>query len=84
MNKPIMNEPTIKITIDQYVLWFLQGESFPHTMPGIHFWAETFLIVRNDIIEITMKDGHVLTPEDCFKEMEDCLNKENKEKKVKT
>ena len=65
----------IVITIDQYLLFFLQGEPYDHKMPGIHFWAETFLIVRTGMVEITMKDGHVLTPADCFKEMEDCLNK---------
>lgn len=55
-----MGDPK-KIDINQYLLFFLQGKSYEHELPGIHFWAITLLIIQNDVI-ITMKDGHALTP----------------------
>lgn len=44
----------------------------PSKIPGVRFWALTLLIVSAGL-EIDV-DGHILTTEDCFKEMDDCAN----------
>lgn len=56
--------------IKHYLLNFLKDGVYHHPIPGLHFWAVTLLIVRAGV-EIEMEDGHVLTPKDCFVEIED-------------
>lgn len=62
----------IELTMKEYVLMFLKGEPYKHKIPGIHFWVTTGLIVRAGI-KIKADNGHYLTLEDCFNEMNDCL-----------
>jgi len=70
------------IDIRDYILLYLSYGSAK--IPSLRFWANTALIVRawGKRLKITFRDGEILTLEDCFKEMEDCL-KEKPLKKVK-
>ena len=74
------------IPINEYVILFLKKN--PCKVPGVRFWAMTLLLVSAGI-KIQMKDGHVLTVEDCFIEMDDCASgdcyrkRENKESEAK-
>ena len=73
-----MKKEVIKVPIDVYLLWMLKGK--PLKIPSIKFWCLTILIIRQGI-KIEMKDGHILTIKDCFKEIEDLfMEKENKKK----
>lgn len=59
------------MNINDYLLMFVDKE--PCKIPSVRFWGITLLIVGAGI-EIKMKDGHILTVEDCFIEMEDCAS----------
>lgn len=61
----------IKLKLNHYILLYLEkfGKS---KIPSVRFWALTLLIVSVGL-EIDV-NGHILTTEDCFKEMDDCAN----------
>lgn len=52
-----------------YIILLLKD--FPCRIPSVRFWAITLLIVGAGI-NIEMTDGHILTVEDCYIEMDDC------------
>lgn len=41
-------------------------------IPSVKFWALTSLICR--VCQIQLNNYHILTPEDCMKELDDLLN----------
>lgn len=57
--------------VKDYILIFLND--FPCKIPSAKFWAMTLLVVGMGI-EIEMNDGHILTVNDCYIEMDDCAN----------
>jgi len=59
------------IPIDKFVLLLLDKN--PMRIPSVRFWAMA-LILTSAGIKIQMKDGHILTKEDCFIEMDDCAS----------
>jgi len=59
------------IPINEYIILFLKKN--PCTVPGVRFWAMTLVLVSAGV-KIQMKDGHILTKEDCFIEMNDCFS----------
>jgi hypothetical protein len=58
----------------EYILIFLK--MFPNVVriPGVKFWALTLLIIGAGV-EIKMDNCHILTVEDCYKEMDDSFNR---------
>ena len=59
--------------IDDYIILFVKDRDINFKIPSVRFWAYTLLIVSAGI-EIEMKDGHILTPKDCYIEMNDCAS----------
>ncbi len=56
-----------------YLLLYLyidNPENKYQKLDEVHFWAETLLIIRCGL-KIRMHNGHILTPKDCFIEMND-------------
>ena len=59
------------IPIDEFIILILKDN--PMNVPSVRFWAHALLLTSAGV-KIKMKDGHVLTPEDCFIEMNDCAS----------
>jgi len=59
------------IEMDKFILLMLKEN--PLKIPSVKFWAMA-LILTSAGIKIQMKDGHILTKEDCFIEMDDCFS----------
>ncbi|MHA1502428.1 MAG: hypothetical protein ACTSSB_11310 [Candidatus Heimdallarchaeota archaeon] len=57
--------------LDNFLLLFLKDN--PSKIPSIKFWCLTIFLIDAGI-EVEMPDGHILTIEDCFKELEDITN----------
>ncbi len=65
------------LTTKQYLLMFLKEGVYTHKIPSVHFWASTLLIIsalEYSNTYIRFDNGHILTPKDCFKEMNDCVS----------
>ena len=56
--------------LNEYILLLLKDN--PMKIPSSRFWGITLLIIQAGVI-IKMDNNHILTPEDCVKEMEDYL-----------
>ncbi len=61
-----MNE----LKLDKYLLLFLKDN--PSTIPSIKIWCLPIFFIDAGIV-VEMPNGHILTIEECFKEIEDIL-----------
>jgi len=57
--------------LSEYLLLCLKDN--PMKIPSVKFWAMTILFVQTGL-QIQLSNYHILTVEDCLKEMDDLLN----------
>ena len=55
--------------LNDFILVLLKDN--PMKVPSVKFWGEILIMIKVGV-QIQTDNGHYLTPEDCFKEMEDC------------